>query len=80
MRKSKKYEGSKIICEYDSSNIKFANYDTNTKKLIITFSNSTEYEYLNVPHETFTIFDTADSQGKIFNKQIKNNFTFEKNK
>ena len=33
MVKSKKYEGTKVICEYDSSNLRQVSYDTTTKKI-----------------------------------------------
>jgi hypothetical protein len=78
MNKSKAILGTKILCEYDSSNIHKAQYDIESKLLEITFSNGSTYEYDNVDHKTFTEFDMAESQGKHFNKNINKKFTFRK--
>lgn len=78
MIKSKNYVGSSIVCEYDSSNLKGATYDTNTKKLIVEFGNGTKYEYDEVPHETFAELNLAESQGKYFNQKISKTFTYKK--
>tara|TARA_R110000796_G_scaffold11198_5_gene37376 strand:+ start:3757 stop:4185 length:429 start_codon:yes stop_codon:yes gene_type:complete len=56
---------------YESSNILASAYDTNKKELTITFKNGGQYAYLDVPQTNFTRFETADSQGKIFNTHIK---------
>ncbi len=78
MVKSKKYEGTRVICEYDSSNLKQASYDTLNKKLNVTFNNGAIYEYDEVPHEVFAGLNLAESQGKFFNQNISKNFTYKK--
>lgn len=78
MRKSKNITGSKIICEYTSSNIKAATYDTESKELEVTFNSNATYIYEGVTHEMFTSFDMAESQGKHFNTNINKKFTFRK--
>jgi hypothetical protein len=78
MIKSKNYEGTKVICEYDSSNWKKASYDTLTKKLSVTFNNGVIYEYDDVPHETFSALNLSESQGKFFNQNIAKKFTYKK--
>jgi hypothetical protein len=78
MIKSKNYEGTKVICEYDSSNLKKASYDTLTKKLSVTFNNEVVYEYDDVPHETFSALNLSESQGKYFNQNIAKKFTYKK--
>lgn len=78
MLKSKQYSGNNIICEYDSANLKLANYDISTKKLIVTFGNGSLYEYDEVPHETFAELNLSESQGKFFNKNIAKIFTYRK--
>lgn len=78
MIKSKNYEGTKVICEYDSSNLKKASYDTLTKKLSVTFNNEVVYEYDDVPHETFSALNLSESQGKFFNQNIAKKFTYKK--
>ncbi len=75
---TKKYEGTKVICEYNSSNLKGASYDTTTKKLNVIFGNGTIYEYDDVPHETFAALNLAESQGKYFNQNIAKNFTYKR--
>ena len=77
-RTSKKIEGSKIICEYTSSNIKKAVFDLNEKTLQLTFGSGGIYEYTDVPHEVFTKFDMDDSQGKHFNTNINKKFVHKK--
>lgn len=70
--------GTKIINEIKSSNIKKTEYDTETKKLIVEFNNNLKYEYDEVPHQTYTKFRKADSQGKFFTTDIAKNFKYKK--
>jgi hypothetical protein len=78
MRKSKEYKGTQIIAEYDSTNIQGATYDINSKKLQIKFGSGALYEYDEVPHEIFSAFDNAESQGKYFNQNISKKFNYKK--
>lgn len=78
MTKSKNFNGSKIICEYDSSNLKKGEYDTETKVLRLVFSTDGVYEYDNVPHDVFAAMNLAESTGKFFNKNIKSTYTHRK--
>lgn len=78
MRNSKSISGTQILCEYASSNIKKAVYDTANKQLEITFNSNATYIYENVTHEVFTEFDIAESQGKYFNTNINKKYTFRK--
>lgn len=78
MLKTKKYNGSNILVEYDSSNLKSANYDTNTKKLTITFNNGLSYEYDDVPHDTFAGMNLSESTGKYFNQNIAKKYNYRK--
>lgn len=71
MRTSKKILGSEILCEYDSTNIKKAKYEINNRELDITFNNGSQYRYFDVPHDLFTEFDMAESQGKTFSSKIR---------
>jgi hypothetical protein len=74
----KDYLGSKIICEYNSSNLKKGEYDINTKKLNVTFNNGMVYEYDDVPHEVFSEMNIAESQGKYFNQKIAKNYNYKR--
>jgi len=78
MNKSKKINGTKILCEYTSSNITKAEYDTTSKLLEITFNSGATYGYADVPHSVFTAFDMAESQGKYFNANINKKFVHTK--
>lgn len=71
-------EGTKIINEIKSSNLKKSVYDTETKKLIVTFTNDAEYEYEDVPHQIYTRFRMSESQGKYFNANISKTYKFKK--
>lgn len=70
--------GTKIINEIESSNIKKTEYDTETKKLITEFNNGLSYEYENVPHQIYTKFRLAESQGKFFMSEIAKKYHYKK--
>jgi hypothetical protein len=76
--KSEKIIGKKIICEIESSTVKIAEYDTSTKKLLVTFKGDVQYEYDEVPHDVFTKFRMSESQGSFFNKEIGRKYEYKK--
>ena len=71
-------DGTKIINEIQSSNVIKTEYDTETKKLIATFKNGTNYEYENVPHQIYTQFRMSESQGKFFSEKISKTYKYKK--
>lgn len=71
-------EGTKIINEIKSSNIKRAEYDTESKKLIVEFNNGLKYEYDDVPHQIYTKFRMSESQGKFFTTDISKKYKYKK--
>lgn len=71
-------QGTKIINEIKSSNIKKTEYDTETKKLIVEFNNGFKYEYDGVPHQVYTKFRMSESQGKFFTTDISKTFKYKK--
>jgi len=71
-------EGSKIINEIKSSNIKKTEYDTESKKLIVEFNNGFKYEYEDVPHQIYTRFRMTESQGKFFTSDISKKYKYKK--
>ena len=71
-------EGTRIICEIDSSNLKTTEYDTESKKLVVEFKNNMKYEYDDVPHNIYAQFRLSESQGKFFNTQISKTFKYKK--
>lgn len=62
--------GTTIINEVESSNIVRTQYDTITKKMIAEFKNGSKYAYDDVPHQKYTQFRMAQSQGNFFNTNI----------
>ena len=76
--KSEKIDGTKIINEVESSNLSKTEYDTATKKMLVTFKNGLQYEYEDVPHQTYTRFRMSESQGKFFNSNISKVFKYKK--
>jgi len=71
-------DGTKIINEIESTNIVRTEYDTTTKKMIAQFKNGTRYEYEDVPHNVYTKFRMAESQGKYFTTDISKKFKYKK--
>jgi len=70
--------GTTILNEVQSSNIVRTQYDTLTKKMIAEFKNGVKYEYDEVPHQKYTQFRMAESQGNFFNKNISKAHTYKK--
>jgi hypothetical protein len=75
---SEKIEGTKIINLIESTNIDQTIYDTKTQNLEVTFKNGLTYLYEEVPHQIYTKFRMAESQGSFFNKEISKNFKYSK--
>lgn len=75
---SEKIDGTKIEVTINSSNLKSANYDTETKDLIVTFNSGGIYEYKDVPWNTFTKLRLSESQGKYFNENISKAYKYTK--
>jgi hypothetical protein len=67
-----KKEGNGIIeAWYESSNIVYSRYTLATNDLDIVFKHGVEYTYKKVPFVDYTVFEMAESQGKILNTRIK---------
>lgn len=71
-------QGTKIINEIKSSNIRKSEYDTETKKLVVEFNNGFRYEYDEVPHQIYTRFRSSESQGKFFTSDIAKKYKYKK--
>jgi hypothetical protein len=76
--KNEKIAGKMIYTSIKSTSLKSASYDTLNENLRVLFNSGTAYEYKQVPSTTFTKFRLAKSQGKFFNENISNNFTYKK--
>ncbi|GAF93205.1 unnamed protein product [marine sediment metagenome] len=62
----------------DSTNITSIGYDERTKILEIEFNSGSTYQYNNVPVSEYIKLINADSVGKHFHQNIKNNYGFKK--
>lgn len=60
---------------HDSSMIKKTKYNPVEEKLTVTFNNDSEYEYDNFKQLDYDNFMNAESKGKHFLKNIRDNFT-----
>ena len=76
--KSEKIKGKLIINEYDSSNLKYSEYDTTTQELVMEFKKGGKYSYSGVPLKEFTKMIMAESQGSYFSKNISKNYKYKK--
>lgn len=62
-----------------SSNLDWADYDTETKTLEICFKHTGNcYKFRNVPKTAYEAFERAESHGRHFYKHIRENFKSEK--
>ncbi|HUU89254.1 MAG TPA: KTSC domain-containing protein [Candidatus Glassbacteria bacterium] len=75
---SEQISGTTINVVINSSNLKFASYQTEVKTLTITFKNDSIYEYYDVPWEIFTKLRMSESQGKFFNMNISRVYKYKK--
>jgi len=75
---SEQIDGKIITVSIQSSNIKSASYETDSKTLTITFSNLNVYKYYDVPWEIFARFRISESQGKYFSKEINGKYKYSK--
>lgn len=62
---------------YESSNILASTLNKSTNDLTIIFKTGTKYKYANVSKTDYIRFESAESQGVIFNSHIKK-YPFEK--
>ena len=76
--KSEKIKGKLIINEYNSSNLKTTEYNTETSELIVEFKKGGKYSYDKVPISIFTKMRKAESQGSYFSKNISKNYKYKK--
>lgn len=70
--------GTKILNEIKSTNIRKTEYDTELKSLVIEFNNGIRYQYEEVPHQIYTKFRMAESQGKFFTTDISKKYNYKK--
>ena len=76
--KKEEIKGTKILNEIESANITRSEYDTESKEMIVEFKNGARYIYNEVPHNVYTKFRLAESQGKFFTSEISKKFKYAK--
>tara|TARA_R110000824_G_scaffold10403_1_gene45972 strand:+ start:1735 stop:1980 length:246 start_codon:yes stop_codon:yes gene_type:complete len=76
--KKEKIVGKLIINEYDSSNLKRSEYNTQTSELMVEFKKGGKYSYEKVPISVFTKMRMSESQGSYFSKNISKNYKYKK--
>jgi hypothetical protein len=67
-----------VTGKVESSNINKVRYDKQRKLLRVFFHNGSVYDYKEVSEEEFDALCKAESVGKHFNSEIKNNKEFNK--
>ncbi len=76
--KSETISGKLILNEYESTNLKSSEYNTETRELIVEFKKGGKYSYAKVPISVFTKMRKADSQGSFFSKNISKTYKYKK--
>ena len=76
--KKEKISGKLILNEYESTNLKSSQYNTDTQELIVEFKKGGKYSYQKVPIVIFTNMRLAESQGSYFSKNISKNYKYKK--
>lgn len=56
----------------ESSMIQSIGYDVNNSTLEIEFNSGAVWQYFDFPESSWYEFEAADSQGKFFHREIKN--------
>lgn len=62
----------------ESTSIRSVGYDEATKTLEVTFRSGLTYQYKGVPEATFRSLVTAESAGKYFAQNIKDEYAVKK--
>lgn len=64
--------------DFESSTLRHVEYDNESKELTVTFLSGSKYVYLNVGSAVFLELAAAQSKGKYFAANIKNEFEWRK--
>lgn len=60
----------------DSTTLKDVAYDTDRRRLVLTFTSGSVYEYADVPAMTARDLLEAESKGHYFNEHIRDHYSF----
>jgi len=61
-----------------STTMRSIGYEASTRVLAIEFQSGEVYEYLDVPIEMYKTLSEAESKGKYFNREIRDNYRHER--
>lgn len=61
-----------------SSNIRAIGYDSSTSTLEVEFTTGSIYQYHDVPQSEFDAMLNAESKGRYFSANIRNNYPYAK--
>ena len=64
--------------EVNSTAIQKADYEYDTYKLTLTYTNGSSYNYTKVPNFVFEGLRTSQSKGKFINKHVLSTYKFKK--
>jgi len=59
----------------DSSMLLSIGYDANSSTLELEFTNGAVWQYFDFPESLWYEFESAESQGKFFHREIKNQYS-----
>jgi len=59
----------------DSSMLRGIGYDADSSTLELEFNSGAVWQYFDFPESLWYEFETAESQGKFFHQQIKNQYS-----
>lgn len=59
----------------DSSMLQSIGYDANSSTLELEFNSGVIWQYFDFPESSWYEFEAADSHGKFFNREIKNQYS-----
>lgn len=59
----------------ESSMIRSIGYDANSSTLEIEFNSGAVWQYFDFPESQWYEFEAAESQGKFFHREIKNQYS-----
>jgi len=59
----------------ESSMIRSIGYDANNSTLEIEFNSGAVWQYFDFPESLWYEFESSDSQGKFFHREIKNQYS-----
>ena len=59
----------------ESSNLASIGYDSETSTLEVEFNSGAIWQYFNVPESVWHEFESSESKGKFFHREIRGQYT-----